>query len=145
MRKYDAKSFQGDFKTYQYFDMSLVKKIENNDATDIKVYQSRLVHSTSTPTTQALYFEKHKVSSVLFPSTMNVHRITYVRKLVFRLNHRMFVNFVIEKEQGSDQKHYKVFLNYNASKDADVPTISAYMDKIVADFTPQIEVPTSGT
>lgn len=143
MKKYDAKCNQGDFKSYTCYDMVLVKKIVDHDAQDIKVYQQKVVDVTTTPYTQTLHMERKKVASVLFPSTCNIHRTTFFRKLVFRVNHRIFVNFVQEKEQGSDQTHFKVFVNFNSAKDIDVTEQMNIMNKVVNDLSRQLEGSTS--
>lgn len=138
----DVKHFQGDFKIYQHYDMHMVKKIEDDQAADIKVYQQKVVNVLENKNTQTLSFERKKVSSVLFPSTMDLHRIVFVRKLVFRINHRLFVNFAIEQEQGSEQKNYKVYINFNSSKDVDIPHQCLLMGKLADQLASTLEEPT---
>lgn len=137
----DVKHFQGDFKIYQHYDMHMVKKIEDQQAVDIKVYQQKLMDIQEGDSTQVLSFERKKVSSVLFPSTMDLHRIVFVRKLVFRINHRLFVNFAIEQEQGNHEKNYKVYINFNSSKDVDLPHQCSLIQKLVNQLTPTLEEP----
>lgn len=150
MKRYHAKCSQGDYKSFTCYDMVLTKKIHHVDTEDIKVFQQKLLDSETQTNTQTFYMERKKLASVLFPSTCNIHRTTFFRKLTFRINHRVFVNFLQEKEQGHDLVSRKAFLNFNSSKDVDLNEQAQLMKKIAQDMvqaltSPQHPGPTSGT
>jgi hypothetical protein len=72
---------------------------------------------------------KNKLSILSLPSTMNVYTENIVRKLIFRITNRIFVNF--EHGTNNNQKYYKVFINYNHDKDVDLNNIISTVNNII--------------
>lgn len=108
-------------KTTTCYDILLVKKIhpETLVAEDIKAYQQRVLHVDTHAQYQTLSMEKKKISAVLFPSTCQLHRVVHAVHTSYRVSHRLFINFVTERETGSSEVCHRVYVNYNHGKDAD--------------------------
>lgn len=64
---------------------------------------------------------KNKLSILSVPSTLNIYSENVIKKLIFRVSNRVFVNF--ENGITDNQKYYKVFINYNHDKDVDVSIV----------------------
>lgn len=61
---------------------------------------------------------KSKLSILSVPSTLNIYSENIVKRLIFKVSNRVFVNF--ENGMTDKEKYYKVFINYNHDKDVDV-------------------------
>jgi hypothetical protein len=72
---------------------------------------------------------RSKLSILSLPSTFNVYTENIVRKLVFRISNRIFVNF--EHGMTKDKKYYKIFINYNHEKDVDTSNVITTIKKVV--------------
>jgi hypothetical protein len=77
----------------------------------------------------ALAYNRSKLSILSLPSTMNVYTENIIRKLIFRITNRVFVNF--EHGINENVKYYKVFINYNHDKDVDVSSIVSTIKNII--------------
>ena len=59
-----------------------------------------------------------KLSILSLPCTLNIYNDNVVRKMIFRVSNRVFVNF--EHGMTGPNKYYKVYVNYNHDKDVDI-------------------------
>jgi len=68
---------------------------------------------------------KNKLSILNVPSTLNIYSENVIRRLIFRISNRVFVNF--ENGFSDNKKYYKVFINYNHDKDVDVNVVTRHI------------------
>lgn len=129
MKHVDAKSSVYNTRHQSHYYLEKVDKIENEEIAETKVYQSKVLHTQKDPQVFWLYKQRNKVTSVLFPSTNLLHSVCHRKSVVFRVNNRLFVNFVIEKNQ-REGTIYKVFLNLNLTRDTDISDMSQKINKI---------------
>ena len=120
-KKYD-KCFQTDHKEYILNNMRLIKQVsETGDVDDTKV---NMFHVLKTDVLSSelmmVIYDKKKLPIVGFPSTSSLSGIKHVRRLIFRVNNRIFVNFQEEKVHGSEEMCYRLFVNYNHSDGVDL-------------------------
>lgn len=106
---------------------------ENYDYTDIKVYSKEIKEAKMHPTLDliTLYCIKDKKPFHMFPSTKSIHSIAYVRKLVFRVHNRVYVNFETIKNVENDNIVYKVYINYNHDKNIDQEYMSGVIESTI--------------
>lgn len=130
------KYFQCDTKEYHNRQMLLLKKIKDNDVIETKAYQMKLVDVHDTIVCQQklriLKNEKKKVSTIIFPSAKQYDNIVFKRRLIFRVNNKVYINFQIEKiaEDGSNVRR-KIYINFNNSKDTDMNDISDNINAVL--------------
>lgn len=134
MKATNFKYFQTDSKEYVQGNMLLVKKIENNSVTESKAYQIIPLEVVDVSTNiRAVAYERKKLSTIAFQSTKNLDMIKHKRRLIFRVNNKIYVNFQCELCEGHMCR--KVFINFNNSKDADLKesfnTMQSLLDIIV--------------
>lgn len=112
------KYFQTDSQECAQGNLFLVKKIENNAVTESKAYQvNPLEIIDSVPGFRIVAYEKKKLATIAFQSTKSLDHVKHKRKLIFRVNNRIYINFQYEYCEG--EVHRKIFVNFNNSKDAD--------------------------
>ena len=61
---------------------------------------------------------RNKLSILSVPSSLNIYSENIIRKLIFRVSNRVFINF--ENGITDNEKYYKIFINYNHDKDVDI-------------------------
>lgn len=76
---------------------------------------------------------KNKLSILSVPSTLNIYSENMIRKLIFRISNRVFVNF--ENGMTDNEKYYKVFVNYNHDKDVDVNVVVKNINDVLDKLT----------
>jgi hypothetical protein len=76
---------------------------------------------------------KNKLSILSVPSTLNIYSENIIRRLIFRISNRVFVNF--ENGMTDNNKYYKVFINYNHDKDVDVNVVVRHIKDAVDKLT----------
>lgn len=62
--------------------------------------------------------QKNKHSILSLSSSRKIYNDSVVRKMVFRISNRVFVNF--EHGMTDDSKYYKIFVNYNHDTGVDI-------------------------
>lgn len=92
-----------------------------NEEMSIHNIQTNIVESI-TDKLFAIAQTKNKLSILSVPSTLNIYSENIIRRLVFRISNRVFVNF--ENGITDSKKYYKVFINYNHDKDVDVSVVT---------------------
>lgn len=133
MKKWpNLKCFQADSKEYDHRDLQLVKKIKDNEVQESKVYQTTPVAIIDESCYRVVAFEKKKLSTVVFPSSKTYDQIKYKRKLIFRVNNKIYINF--QQEFIKDKVFRKIYINLNNNKDTDIKdsfaTITQYINDI---------------
>lgn len=76
---------------------------------------------------------KNKQSILSLPSSVNIYSENIIKKLIFRVSNRVFVNF--ENGITDGKKYYKIFINYNHDKDVDVNVGIKHINDILSKLT----------
>jgi vacuolar-type H+-ATPase subunit F/Vma7 len=76
---------------------------------------------------------KNKQSILSLPSSLNIYSENIIRRLIFRVSNRVFVNF--ENGITDNKKYYKIFINYNHDKDVDVNVGIKHVNDVVSKLT----------
>lgn len=76
---------------------------------------------------------KNKLSILSVPSTLNVYSENIIRRLIFRVSNRVFVNF--ENGITDNKKYYKIFINYNHDKDVDISVFVKQISSVLDNLT----------
>lgn len=130
-RMQDARAFQSDHKEYILENLTMTKKIEDGAVTETKVYQMYPVAIQDHPGFRVIFYHKKKLTTIAFPSTKTFDDVKYKRRLTFRINNRVYVNFQIEKHEHAQPTYPKVYINFNSSKDADLKESVAAINTII--------------
>jgi hypothetical protein len=76
---------------------------------------------------------KNKLTILSLPSTNSIHYEHYVKRLTLRLSNRIFINF--EHSLDSNDKVYRVYLNYNHDNNVDIPSVAKSINQIIKELT----------
>lgn len=76
---------------------------------------------------------KNKLSILSVPSTLNIYSENFIKRLIFRISNRVFVNF--EHGITDNKTYYKVFINYNHDKDVDVSVVLRHIKDALETLT----------
>lgn len=142
--------FQADYKEYYLDNLVLSKKIEDGAATESKVYQVFPTTVEDHPHFRVVYYHKKKLTTIAFPSTRSFDAVRHTRRLTFRINNRVYVNFQTSAEAGLPLTS-KVYINFNNSKDADLQEAMSCINGVISRLCPssttftQPPAPTSQT
>lgn len=121
MKATHYKYFQHDVLEKVLGNLVLSQKIEDGHVVETKVHHVtplQIYHSGAFVT---VMMEKQKLASIMFPSVMRVDDEKMKRKLVFRINNKIYVNFQQEYSPISPNHIIrKIYINFNNSKHADV-------------------------
>jgi hypothetical protein len=81
-----------------------------------------------------LMFKKEKKPNHLFPSSNKVNDMFYINKLVFKIHHKVYVNF--EQQINVDKSVlFKVFINYNWEERLDEENIYKLLNQTIMNLT----------
>jgi hypothetical protein len=121
------KFFQKDYKEYVH------KELEAQYLEDgLKVTQSQLIEcKNNNPNFIALFFNKQKLTPMNFPSTTDFQKISYVRKLIFRINNRVYINFLSTIDPKTEKITYSVFINYNHDENVDINNMKKTINECI--------------
>jgi hypothetical protein len=123
LKKSGYSSFQKHYKEYVYRNMIY----ENNEKSQIKVFKNTFKKTQNiSPNIIANVFYKEKVPYHMFPSTKLIYSVSYVSKLIFKVNNRIFINFEKRKydtQANSNVSFNKVYINYNHDDNVDLTNI----------------------
>lgn len=125
------KYFQKDFK--QYTSGNLIYET-SKESSDIKVYKKVPINAMNTvngiQNVTALCYKKTKLSILSFPSSLNINSILNVRRLTFRVNNRIYINFEIKQKLNGDN-NYNIFVNYNHDPNVDASVMCRLIQSIL--------------
>lgn len=91
-----------------------------NDEMSIHNIQTNTIESI-TDKLFAIAQTKNKLSILSVPSTLNIYSENVIKRLIFKISNRVFINF--ENGITDNKKYYKVFINYNHDKDVDISVV----------------------
>lgn len=141
--KSNFKYFQCDTKEYYNRNMVLIKKNKDGDIIETKAYQIKTidVNNIDVPGGNkvcVLKQERKKVSTIIFPSSKTYDNIVYKRKLIFRVNNKIYLNFQMEHlPEYPGVTRRKVYINFNNSKDTDIKDVIDIINNILCDLITQ--------
>lgn len=122
--------FQKHFKEYVFRNMFF----ENNDQKQVKIYKKTLLYSVdmNNSAMKIMTFNKEKQPYHLFPASTMLHSISYVSRLIFKENNRVYINFEKRKyEEIPDVSFNKVYINYNHDENVDLGSIQTAIEKCI--------------
>ena len=109
LRKTPYKYLKKEYKEYVHEDITY----ENDCNNDIKVYSKYpILAKTLNDNILGILYTKTKLTILSFPSSLKINTINYVKKLSFRVNNRIYINFEI-KLNSLEEKTYAIYVNYN--------------------------------
>jgi len=114
------KPFEKQHKEYIYEDLCL----ENYDNKELKLYKKHLVSCKHMKDFVVLGYNRTKQSVVNFPSTLSIASTRYVKRLIFRISNRVYVNFETSIPESMDTITYCIYVNYNHDENVDLIAIN---------------------
>lgn len=129
----DFKFFQNDYVETRHGNLQRMQYYQGKKLMETKMYDMKAVHMECKPDHVKVYYQRQKVPDVMFPSSLTYDNIRRLRRLIFRINNRLFLNFQIEMNEKKGTL-YKVFLNFNNSRDADNMHIEKTIESILPLF-----------
>lgn len=126
------KCFTVDTKEYYHRNLHLIKKIKDNVVEETKVYQVSPIDYIDCPGNRVITYDKKKLSTVVFPSTQKYDMIKYKRKLIFRINNKIYVNF--QQEKDGEKLSKKIYINFNNNKDTNIKDSFITIKKLINDI-----------
>lgn len=124
------KYIKKEFKVYKYKDMTL----ENYDNKCIKVYKLNPVkHQFQYKQILKLEYEKQKENYHTFPCTSNLNSVYHVKRITFKMNDSIFLNFDSEIYSEKVSIH-KIFINYNIDYNKDSTFFEKELETIIKTF-----------
>ena len=125
LQKEKIKYFLKQYKCYVHKCLYL----ENSE--ELKVYEKKMIHAKKlNDHVIATFYIKDKRPYHMFPSTLNIHTVFYVKRMTFRIHNRIFVNFDVQFYPQSKKEVLKVFVNYNHDKDVDMTFIYKEIERL---------------
>jgi hypothetical protein len=120
--------FQRHYKEYVFRNFVY----ENNKENQLQVYKKTLhFHKMHDRKFKVMTYHKEKLPFHIFPSTQNLHSITYVSKATFKINSRVFLNFERKKYEYSEEYYNKIYINYNHDSNVDLTTIEQAINEAI--------------
>jgi hypothetical protein len=125
MNRLKYKCFQKDCK--QYVSGNLIYENFNNE--DVKVYKTEVKNIIIKNHYIISFYNKSKLSVLNFESSKNINDINYIRKLIFRVSNRIYINFEIKKK--NNNLVYNIYINYNHDDTVDLSLINDSLENIL--------------
>lgn len=127
MKTSEFKFFQKEYKEYTHKDITCQSYV--NDET--KVFKRK--HLSLQKYDEYVLFKsmRQKLTLLNFPSTKNLQQVMYVKKLIFRVSNRIYINFQISIDMNQQQKCYAVYINYNHEENVDVQLVNKSLGDII--------------
>jgi hypothetical protein len=135
MKKANYKYFQTDSQDYIKGNKHMKKKIVAGEVQEVKVYNISPLYIINENKYIKVAYEKQKLSSIMFPSIDDVDTFVVTRKLIFRVNNKVYVNFQLQRTPGSDKIIRKVYINFNNSRDTDIEEVNKQLDELITLIT----------
>jgi hypothetical protein len=135
MKTSQYKYFQHDIYEKRIGNLVLSHKISNNTVVETKVYNICPLNVQESDRFTTIIMEKQKLSSIMFPSITDIDEEKYKRKLVFRVNNKVYVNFQQEFVPGSTNTHNKIYINFNNTKNTDMKETLHIIENLKAVLT----------
>lgn len=108
-----------------YYEVVLDHK---DDVSDIRSYVKSALDFDISQGMVKIFYNKSKKPIHAFSSSHDMHDISYIRRLTFRINNRVFINFDFASNVDG-QKYNKVFMNANIDHNVDRDYIQTEMEQ----------------
>lgn len=126
--KHQYKYFQKEYKEYVYNDI-VVQNYKNTETRAFKNQTIAIEHAAGRLT---LAHARSKLTFLSVPSTKNIHEVAYVKKLTFRVNNRIFVNFVSKIDEKTRETTRFAYVNYNHESNVDADGVEKTLEEVLA-------------
>ena len=123
------KHFQKEYKEYLYENVT----VQNYKNTETRIFRQSPVIMLSNLDAVLIGYNRNKLTFLSVPSTTNIYDMIYVKRLIFRVNNRIFINFEIGIHKDGS-KTYQVFVNYNHESNIDTEGVLEMLKKILGIF-----------
>lgn len=122
------KHFQKEYKEYVYNEAV----VHNYMNTEVRVFKNTPVLVQDQNKCVVVAYNRSKLTFLNVPSTKTIHDIQCVKKLIFRVNNRIFVNFQAASPPGGKENDvtYTVYVNYNHEQNVEMDCIKGALDKV---------------
>lgn len=129
----DFKCYQNDVVETRKSSLLRVQQFQGNSIKETKMFHIEPIDVSPCYDGNCVQVKlnRHKVPDVMFPSSLHYDAVKKLRRLTFRVTNRIFFNFQIEESTQQDQQLYKVYVNFNNSKEADNACVTDIIDNIV--------------
>lgn len=122
----NLKPFQKEYKEYIYDDVI----VHNYKNTETHIFRHTPICVQPSATTVLIGYQKNKLTFLNVPSTRNIYDIQYVKKLIFRVNNRIFVNFQSSVNL-NQEKTYTVYINYNHENNIEQDSVQNNIESLM--------------
>lgn len=123
----NLKPFQKEYKEYIYDDVI----VHNYKNTETHVFRhTPICVQPATSAGLLIGYQKNKLTFLNVPSTRNIYDIQYVKKLIFRVNNRIFVNFQSSVNL-NQEKTYTVYINYNHENNIEQDSVQNNIESLM--------------
>ena len=109
----DFKYFQKEYKEYKYNEVT----VHNYKNTETRIFKFLPQIICKNDNALLIGYQRNKLTFLSVPSTTSIYEISYIKKLIFRVNNRIFINF--QCSYSDNIKTYSVYINYNHEANID--------------------------
>lgn len=127
--KTDFKFYQKEYKQYVYNDII----VHNYKNTETRVMKLNTLGVYNNAKSVMMGYSKNKLTFLNVPSTKNIYELSYVKRLIFRVSNRIFINFQTNLMEDGDMV-YTVYINYNHESNIDPEGVQSSLKKILNIF-----------
>jgi len=124
------KYFQREYKEYVL--KNLVCQCFTNDEVKVMKKKSLDVSPLADEKFIQVAYNKTKLTLVNFDSTKNLHQISYIKKLIFRVSNRIYINFEISIDSKTKTKSYMIYINYNHDDNVDFSVTEKSIKELIS-------------
>lgn len=133
--RHNTKFSQKQYKEFVYGDIFYHNYIDN----ELKVFRLTPLSTSYDKKRLCMHFNKQKLSLINVPSTASMDTVRYVKHLVYRISHRVFLNFVVKKEASTNICTYDIYVNYNHTNNVEMDIVTKQLEQLFK----QVEAPIS--
>jgi hypothetical protein len=116
LNKFKSDNFKFFQKEYKQYTLSNIY-YENYNNEDVKVTKKICNNVNISKKFMTVFYNKNKLTMLNLPSTVKVNDISYIQKLTFRINNRIYLNF--QSKKNNNTIHYSIYINYNHDDNVD--------------------------
>lgn len=128
------KYFQHEYKEYINNDLAFQYYI-NTDET--KIYRKQIIDIVENDSTVlfgnvVFGYKKSKLNILNFPSSKEGNQnSSFIKKLIFRVSNRIYINFEISIDSKTTDKNYNIYINYNHDDNIDLTLINKDLKNVI--------------
>lgn len=129
------------FKNLKHYELKLKQYVKDTlhyevvidhkgEISEIRSYlKNALGYEFPKPNILKLSYNKHKQPIHSFSSSRDMHDVSYTRRVTYRVNNRIFINFECSKSAESGEIIRKIFINVNLDNNVDVDYINTELEQ----------------